>query len=234
MPKLFFALLLSLTMVTKPAELPDSKRASTARAAAWPRLQTELNDHGFDKNYRLYIRIIKQLDLMEVWAKRGSKYEIFKRYNVCYYSGGLGTKVNRGDGKSPEGFYTIGAKQLNPVSTYHLAINIGYPNKLEQLKGCTGDAIMLHGSCASIGCYAMTNPTIEEIYTLVYKALDAGQKEIGLAILPFRMDNEHLKNFATSPYYSFWKNMQPGYELFEKNHIPPVVNIMNKQYAFSK
>jgi len=234
MPKLFFILLLSLSIIAKPIDLPDSKRASTARTAIWPKLQKELSEQGFDKNYRLYIRVFKQLDQLEIWAKKGNKYEIFKRYNVCYYSGGLGTKMSKGDGKSPEGFYNIGAKQLNPVSNYHLSINIGYPNKLEKLKGCTGDAIMIHGSCASIGCYAMTNPTIEEIYTLVYKALEAGQQNISLAIFPFRMDDSHMKNFTTSPYYSFWKTMQPGYELFEKNHTPPTVSVGNKQYVFGR
>jgi murein L,D-transpeptidase YafK len=234
MPKLFFILLLSLLATINTIDLPDSKRASDARMAIWPKLQKELAEQKFDSKYRIYIRIIKQLDLMEVWAKKGSRYELFKRYSICYYSGGLGTKINRGDGKSPEGFYTVGAKQLNPVSNYHLAINIGYPNKLERLKSYTGDAIMIHGNCASIGCYAMTNPTIEEIYTLAYKALEAGQPNIGVDIFPFRMTDEHMKEFEKSPYIAFWKTMKPGYDLFEKNHLPPVVSVVNKQYAFGK
>jgi murein L,D-transpeptidase YafK len=233
MPKLFFSLLILLSVILKPIDLPDSKRAIDARAATWPKLQKELAEQKFDSKYRLYIRIIKQLDLMEVWAKKGNKFELFKRYNVCYYSGGLGTKVNRGDGKSPEGFYTVGAKQLNPVSNYHLAINIGYPNQLEKLKGYTGDAIMIHGNCASIGCYAMTNPVIEEIYTLVYKALEAGQPKINVDIFPFRMTSEHMKEYERSPYMPFWKTMKPEYDLFEKNHLPPVVSIVNKQYVVS-
>ncbi|MFD0764052.1 L,D-transpeptidase family protein [Mucilaginibacter lutimaris] len=234
MPKLLFILLLLLLPVLKPIDLPDSKRASDARLANWPSLQKELSTQKFDSRYRIYIRIIKQLNLMEVWAKKGKTYEIFKRYNICYYSGGLGTKISDGDGKSPEGFYTIGPKQLNPVSSYHLSINIGYPNKLERLKGYTGDAIMIHGSCASIGCYAMTNPTIEEIYTLVYKALEAGQNSINLDIFPFRMTDGHMKEFERSPNIAFWKTMKPGYDLFEKNHIPAVANVIDKQYAFGK
>jgi murein L,D-transpeptidase YafK len=232
MPKLFLTLLFLLNLTAKPVNLPDSKHASAARTATWPKLQKELTEQKFDSKYRIYIRIIKQLDQLEVWVKKGTKYEIFKRYNVCYYSGGLGTKISQGDGKSPEGFYSIGAKQLNPSSNYHLSINIGYPNKLERLKGYTGSDIMIHGNCVSIGCYAMTNPTIEEIYTLVYKALEAGQQNISLAIFPFRMDDSHMKTFSTSPYYPFWKTLQPGYELFEKNHVPPMVSVGNKQYVF--
>lgn len=232
MPKLFLILLLSFCVIAKPVELPDSKRASDARTANWPKLQKDLSEQKFDSKYRIYIRIIKQLDLLEVWAKKGNTYQIFKRYNVCYYSGGLGTKVTNGDKKSPEGFYTVGPKQLNPVSNYHLALNIGYPNKLEKLKGYTGDAIMIHGNCASIGCYAMTDPVIEEVYTMAYKAFEAGQTNINVDIFPFRMTDAHMKEFEKSPYMPFWKTLKPGYDLFEKNHIPPVAGIKNKQYAF--
>jgi murein L,D-transpeptidase YafK len=234
MHKLFITLFLLFVIGTKPSALPDSKRASDVRNVIWPGLQKELNDKSFDKNYRVYLRIIKQNELFEIWLKKGPRYELFKRYNICYYSGGLGTKTRSGDNKSPEGFYSITPKQLNPVSNYHLAVNIGYPNKLETLKGYTGNAIMIHGSCASIGCYAMTNPGIEEIYTLIYKAFESGQTEISLAIFPFRMDKDHLKEATTSPYYNLWKNMQPGYEIFEKNHVPPVVGVDQQRYTFAK
>jgi len=232
MPKLFFILFLSLLTFKKPVELPDSKRASDARAALWPKLQGQLEDGGFDSNYRIYLRIFKQNNQLEVWAKKGSKYALFKRYEICYYSGELGTKTKQGDGKSPEGFYTITAKQLNPSSNYHLAINIGYPNQLEQQKGYTGDAIMIHGHCASIGCYAMTDARIEEIYTVIYKALGVGQEKINLDIYPFAMDAAHMQQFATSPNLPFWKTIKPGYDFFEKKHIPATAKVVRKTYSF--
>lgn len=232
MPKLFFILLLSFLTLNKPADLPDSKRASGVRATLWPKLQAEMNDGGFDSKTRIYLRIFKQTDEFEVWAKKGNKYALFKRYDICYYSGGLGTKTKMGDGKSPEGFYTITAKQLNPVSNYHLAINIGYPNQLEKQKGYTGDAIMVHGNCASIGCYAMTDTRIEEIYTLVYKALEAGQDKINLDIFPFRMNDYHMDFFSASPYLPFWKTMKPGYDIFEKKRVPATAKVVGKKYSF--
>ncbi|MEO7212892.1 murein L,D-transpeptidase family protein [Mucilaginibacter sp.] len=233
MPKPIFITLLSFLAITKPVDLPDSKRASDVRTTLWPRLQAELSERGFDSNYHIYLRIFKQTDQFEVWAKRGAKYALFKSYDICYFSGGLGTKTKQGDGKSPEGFYTITAKQLNPASNYHLAINIGYPNQLEQQKGYTGSAIMVHGHCASIGCYAMTDARIEEIYTLVYKALAAGQENISLDIFPFYMDDYHMQANASSPSLQFWRTMKPGYDLFEKNRIPAVARVVGKQYAFA-
>jgi murein L,D-transpeptidase YafK len=235
MPKLI-ALLLSLLLIASPkTEIPDSKRASDVRGKVWPKLQQELKSKGFAANGpAVYIRIIKDLSILELWAKQGNQYKLFKTYEVCTYSGGLGTKTRDGDGKSPEGFYTIEPKQLNPVSNYYLAINVGYPNKVEQLKGYTGNSIMVHGHCASIGCYAMTDPRIEEIYTLVYQAFSAGQQQIKVDIFPFRMDDTRLKLY--SAYYpnqtAFWRTLKPGYALFEKNHIPAEYYVKGKDYAF--
>lgn len=233
MPKLLYTLLISFLIPISPkTDLPDSKRASDVRATVWPRLQKELTDKGFKVNSPVYIRIFKDQDVLEVWVKSAESYKLFKSYEICYYSGDLGTKTRSGDKKSPEGFYTIGPKQLNPVSNYHLAINVGYPNKVEQLKGYTGNAVMIHGHCASIGCYAMTDPRIEEIFTLVYKALENGQQKVNLDIFPFRMDKAHMDFYSHQPYLAFWKTLKPGYDLFEKNHVPVDYHIKGKDYAF--
>ncbi len=233
MPKLLVILLLRLILPAAKHDLPDSKLASDVRETVWPRLQKELADKGLKADAAIYLRIFKDEHLLEIWVKADRQYRLFKTYDICFFSGGLGTKTRSGDGKSPEGFYTIGPGQLNPVSNYYLAMNVGYPNKLEQLKHYTGDAIMVHGHCASIGCYAMTNPLIEEIYTMAYKAFENGQEKIDLDIFPFRMDSAHFAKYARYPYQSFWKTMKPGYDLFEKHHVPPVAGIRGREYAFN-
>jgi len=233
MPKLLCLLLVASLLISPKRNLPDSDRAKAVRLTIWPKLQDELKAKGFKPNSPIYIRIFKEISELEVWVKAGKQYKLFKTYEVCTYSGWLGTKKQSGDGKSPEGFYIIEPRQLNPVSNYHLAINVGYPNKLEQLKGYTGNEIMVHGNCASIGCYAMTDPRIDEIFTLVYKAFEAGQQKIDLDIFPFRMDNEHMYKYSRYPSLAFWKTMKPGYDLFEKTHVPPVVGIKEREYAFN-
>jgi murein L,D-transpeptidase YafK len=232
MPKLIALLLSFLLIAPHKTEIPDSKLAGDVRAKVWPKLQKELKVKGFKTYNSLYIRIIKDISMLEVWVKSGKKYELFKSYDICTYSGGLGTKTRNGDGKSPEGFYTIEPKQLNPVSNYYLAINVGYPNKVEQLKGYTGNAIMVHGHCASIGCYAMTDARIEEIYTLVYEAFAAGQQKINLDIFPFRMEQARFKAYAAYKQDAFWRTLKPGYDLFEKRQVPVEYHIKGKDYAF--
>ena len=230
--KLICGLLLTLCFINPKPPIPDSKLAKNVRVKVWPRLQNELIAKGLKPGNALYIRIFKDEGYLEIWVKSSREFKLFKSYNICSFSGGLGTKTREGDLKSPEGFYTIQPGQLNPASSYHLAINIGYPNKVERAKGYTGDAVMIHGICASDGCYAMTNDGIEDIYTLIYEAFASGQQTMHLDIFPFRMDEAHMKKYANSSVISFWRNLKPGYDLFERNHIPADAGVNGRAYKF--
>ncbi len=80
---------------------------------------------------------------------------------------------------------------------------------------------MVHGACASIGCYAMTDPLIEEIYGLVEAALARGQSGVPVHVFPFRMDGARLAEHADSPHRAFWANLAEGWRLFEVGGVPP-------------
>ena len=169
---------------------------------------------------------------MEVWIRSGRQYKLFDSYVICTYSGGLGTKTREHDGKCPEGFYTITPGQLQPMSQYHLAMNIGYPNTYDRQHGYTGNEIMIHGNCVSIGCYAMGDYGIDDIYTLVYESLLHGQRSVQVDIYPFKMTNERMDAYSEWPQIKFWKNLKQGYDIFEQTHIPAMVTVVNKNYTF--
>lgn len=179
----------------------------------------------------LYIRLLKAEDKLELWATSdGKKYELYKTYIICTYSGGLGPKKVQGDKKSPEGFYSTNKRLLNPNSQYHLSFNIGYPNAFDRANGYTGDFLMVHGGCASAGCYAMTDPVITEIYRLVEQALNSGQKSIPIHIFPFAMTQENMKNHLESKDFAFWLTLKPAYDYFEQTQQVPKVVVENKMY----
>ena len=94
---------------------------------------------------------------------------------------------------------------------------------------------MVHGSCVSIGCYAMTNNKIEEIYTVADASVRNGQKFIRVHIFPFKLTEKNMKKYRDSKWFSFWINLKEGYDYFENNgRTPPNVEVKKRRYIFSK
>ena len=93
---------------------------------------------------------------------------------------------------------------------------------------------MVHGNKVSIGCFAMTDPKIEEIYALADAALRNGQKFFRVHCFPFRMTADNMKKHSKSKWISFWENLKTGYDFFEKTKQPPNVEVKNKKYVFEK
>lgn len=166
-------------------------------------------------------------------GEKKEKFELFKTYEICAFSGDLGPKQKKGDWQSPEGFYFVRDSQLNPFSKFHLSFNIGYPNNYDRAFGRTGSALMVHGDCVSAGCFAMTDKQVNEIYTLAEAALRNGQSYFKVHIFPFRMTEENMEKFQNSQWVYFWRNLKEGYDLFEKNNIPPETWVEDKRYVFN-
>lgn len=178
------------------------------------------------------VRIFKREFELEVWLKKGDRYERFATYPICMWSGALGPKLKEGDHQSPEGFYTVGSTGLNPNSKYHLSFNLGYPNAYDRAHNRTGSFLMVHGDCRSIGCYAMTDPVIDEIWALVTAALDAGQERFQVQAYPFRMTDKNMAWYGHASEAPFWRQLKKGYDLFERDHLPPQVSVCRGRYSF--
>ncbi|MFW5813041.1 MAG: L,D-transpeptidase family protein [Fibrobacterota bacterium] len=233
MPILALVLLLVLAPATY-SQIPSSKRSGAAIKKIQPRLVKQFQKEGLEYGSPVYVRIFKESMELEIWIKKGSTYRLFKTYEICSYgSQGLGPKLKEGDGKAPEGFYRIHPHSLNPYSSFHLSFNLGYPNAYDRAHKRTGSALMVHGGCCSVGCYAMTDTQIEEIYAIIDTALRKGQKAVPVHIFPFRMTRESLHRYKDSPWHSFWKTLKTGYDLFEQSKVPPGVTVRKGEYIAS-
>ena len=182
----------------------------------------------------VYIQIFKEERTLDLFVKMGETYQLLDSYKICNYSGGLGPKQRQGDFKSPEGFYNVQRNQLKPDSRFYKAINIGFPNAFDRVHGYEGKYLMIHGACVSVGCYAMTDSGIDEIFQFVTGALVFGQPNVQVSIYPFRMTDANMARHKYSVYTDFWKQLKPGYDYFEQTHKPPVVSIVNGRYVVSK
>lgn len=196
-------------------------------------LRERLKALGVKKGDAVYIRIFKKEAILEVWMKKDERYVHLKDYAICAYSGHLGPKLREGDRQAPEGFYRVYKKQLNPHSKFHLAFNLGYPNTYDRAHHRSGSFLMVHGNCVSIGCYAMTDTKIEEIYSLVSAALRNGQKYVPVHIFPFRMEDETMDAYSESRWYDFWMELKEGYDYFEAEEVPPKITVVGGHYVVS-
>jgi len=230
------AMLFILPVCQAQQSIPSSPRSREVITRIKPLIEKKLAENDLILGAPVFIRIFKEEMNLEVWLKKDSFYTLFKTYPICTYgSGGLGPKIRQGDGKAPEGFYFVTPSRLNPVSMFHLSFNLGYPNRYDRYHGRTGSALMVHGSCVSIGCYAVTDSSIEEIYTLADAALRQGQPFIRVHIFPYKMTDVNMERHAENRWYEFWANLKMGYDFFkERNYVPPNVEVRNGKYVFER
>lgn len=216
---------LSLRGIPRPADI------AAIRDSVTPPLTQQLARDGFVLGDPVFIRIFKESKELDLWIAKGGRYERFKTYPICAYSGDLGPKLKEGDRQSPEGIYSVSASLLNPNSSYHLSFNLGFPNAYDTFHGRTGSFLMVHGRCVSIGCYAMTDPAIEEIYLLVEEALRQGQKHVPLHAFPFRMTADNMERHKQSQWRAFWTELKAVHDAFDATRIPPKVEARSGKYV---
>lgn len=129
---------------------------------------------------------LKEERRLDVYAVDDDGRRRFIRgYPVTAASGGPGPKLQQGDLQVPEGLY--GIESLNPNSRYHLSLRVSYPNAFDRAQGkldgraALGGDIMIHGGRASIGCLAIGDAAIEELFVL---AADVGRDAMRVILAP--------------------------------------------------
>lgn len=136
--------------------------------------------HAAEKALADKVLIVKSSRTMTLFSGN----TVLKTYKVALGTRPIGPKRMEGDHKTPEGIYTIDAK--NSQTRFHLSLHISYPSAADReqarkLGAKPGGAIMIHGLEKQFaylgalhrqadwtdGCIAVTNAEIEEIWKLV-------------------------------------------------------------------
>ncbi|PCJ02712.1 MAG: 2-dehydro-3-deoxyphosphooctonate aldolase [Alphaproteobacteria bacterium] len=213
-----------------------NKQLENLREKNFSVLRTEMVIKGMSMDNPMLLRAFKSEMKLELWVKSSysNEYDLFKTYNVCSKSGVLGPKLKEGDKQTPEGFYNVTKDRLNPNSQYFLSFNIGFPNAYDRSLKRTGSLLMIHGNCVSVGCLAMTDKSIGEIYLIVEQNFKYGHKSIPIHIYPFRMTQDNMIARNTSHWYPFWENLKEGYDHFETYRTPAHATAKNGRYVFNK
>jgi murein L,D-transpeptidase YafK len=136
--------------------------------------------HG-NANERAERVLIRKSDRTLQLLKGG---KAFKTYKVALGPNPVGHKEKEGDGRTPEGTYFIDYR--NARSQFHRSLHISYPSARDRASALRrgvrpGGSIMIHGLGKqwgfvggahiardwTLGCIAVTNEEIEEIWAMV-------------------------------------------------------------------
>jgi hypothetical protein len=142
--------------------------------AGLPYPPSELALLGFKRERRL-----------EVWGRADGPWARIDVLSILAASGGDGPKLRQGDRQVPEGLYRLIA--FNPRSNFHLSMMVDYPN-LDDLAAAATDGrfdlggdIFIHGGAKSIGCLAIGDGPIEDLFVLV---ADVGIERVQVILAP--------------------------------------------------
>jgi murein L,D-transpeptidase YafK len=209
-------------------------RNSRHWVALSPEIQSKMSEIGVSRHSPTLIRAFKKEGELELWkADSQGEYKLLKTYPICRWSGQLGPKKNEGDRQVPEGFYSITPQSMNPNSSFYLSFNVGYPNAFDRSLGRDGSLIMVHGSCSSRGCFAMTDQQIAEIYAVTRESFSGGQQAIQMQSFPFRFTPQNLARYRADDNLPFWKNLKEGSDHFEVTKREPKVAACGRKYVFN-
>ena len=149
--------------------------------------------------HEIAILVFKQERRLELWARENGPWKFIRSYGVLAASGGPGPKLRNGDHQVPEGIYHIVG--LNPNSLFNLSMELNYPNEFDRAHARAdgrhdlGNEIFIHGKDRSIGCIAIGDNSIEQLFVLAYSV---GIKNVEVIIAPNDLRTE-------SPIYS-WRH----------------------------
>jgi murein L,D-transpeptidase YafK len=187
--QILFSALLFMTMLNPQAAdaATTEERLQQYGTAARARLKPHFEKQAvaYPPEELIFVGL-KEEKVLEVYARAGTNdFKLIRSYPILAASGVAGPKLREGDKQVPEGIYPI--ELLNPNSSYHLSLRIGYPNAADRAQadreGRTnlGGDIMIHGKAKSVGCLAMGDEVAEDLFVL---AADTGINRITVILTP--------------------------------------------------
>ena len=220
------ALILTACTTHKPLVISDKqwqKATADVQEKYSEKVKSSLSPYFAEANLhyppqKIALLTFKKEKMMELWASEDAHgWQHIRNYPLTAFSGNLGPKLKRNDGQIPEGVYKI--TQFNPFSSQHLSMMLNYPNQFDKThaqhdgRSNLGDNIFIHGKEKSVGCLAVGNNAIDELFVLVK---EVGKDNTKIIIAPSDLRQHKARVLAsTAPswlpnlYARISKQLQP-------------------------
>lgn len=197
-------------------------RDAIARNSA--KLDFAFSDKGLKLGAPIFLRVFKDKSSLELWVKaKNGKYKYFRQYKIC----GANTKF------IPTGIYNIAPYNLTQGNAKSLKIGTDYPNAYNVAKKQNG-AINIAPFCVPSPEIGLTDPEMDEIFTIMYKAAKNGQRKIEIHVFPFELNQFNLFSARGKTGYETLKQLAPIYSYFESNRKLPPVSVNSAGYKIIK
>jgi murein L,D-transpeptidase YafK len=157
---------------------------------------------------------------LELWTENSTRNRVLVRsWHVLAASGAAGPKLREGDRQIPEGIYRI--EGLNPNSAYHLSLKVDYPNAMDRAwaarDGRTrlGGDIFIHGKNVSVGCLAIGDDAVEELFWL---AATVGRDAFTVVIVPTDLRRNPPPTISAAWAPELYRSLREELERFPATH----------------
>jgi hypothetical protein len=202
---LFISILCSSTLFSMAPKLNWEQAVDKAISKYGLRTEPELKRFFTQANVayppnEVTLLAFKQERKLELWAREDNHaWRYIHSYPLTAFSGRLGPKLKERDGQIPEGIYHL--VNFNPFSSMHLSMMIDYPNNFDRLQAIKdgrnklGNNIFLHGKSLSVGCLAIGDRAIDQLFLLTRRV---GLRHVRVIIAPndLRVGKPATSNFA--------------------------------------
>jgi hypothetical protein len=209
---------------------PAEDRVAFARTRHGESIRQHCTEAGLKYPPRhLFLRSFKEEAEIEAWGSdKDEPMKLIKTWPLTARSGMPGPKRREGDKQIPEGCYRVVV--FNPKSNFHLSLGLDYPNAADLVhsdKEKPGFDIYIHGNNMSIGCLAVGDDMIEELYLLAADFRAARNDAIQVHIFPMRMQGADWDNLCANhpEHVPFWEELEPIYKEFETAKMVPKVKV---------
>jgi hypothetical protein len=200
------------------------------------RLEFALQDGGFSWTAPVFLRLVKNTGRLELFLLRDGRFGVFRRYKLCGDSSlAPGTRTAATPDTVPEGVYAITARSLSVRSSRYMGVAVNWPNAADRGLGVplARGPVLIDGRCAGGGSIGLTDQDMEEVYTLLWAALQAGQVAVDLHVYPAPLGDRSLP--VTDPALQARRDQLQAIWLAGGNHArPPEVSITKDGYALKR
>ncbi len=168
---------------------------------------------------QLALLVFKKNQRMDLWAKdaKHKHWVQIRSFEILAASGNSGPKLQAGDKQVPEGVYHI--NRLNPYSHFDLSMGLDYPNDFDRAharqdgRSKLGGDIFIHGGDRSIGCIAIGDAAIEQLFPLV-AAVGTEHVEVVIAPNDYRMHTPGMAQVHPSWVAALYQNIDKALNQF--------------------